>query len=322
MEAIPKNSKYKVTICAVIFGADETLLNVDLGKGYEFRKMSLIPSKDQLELIFEVDAMGLRRDYERALIDNDLNLICAFKTYEINLSSIEAGEYYQKTCDDALNYLDNRIRAIRLYYEGPIRFKKLSIKMESETFYMCKTRSGISYNSIIPIGEAMGTKEISKFHCNDGEIRGLNNIISLIKFPLSDELLNHCHRYYDLSYHQDNFISITLLTTCLEILFLDGGQGKKEKLAKRCSVFLYDNKEERLSCYDKLTKLYKKRSDFVHDGDSDSIIDEDILFLRDCVRKSLIKYMNNGLKKKEVVNKLKTTITSLDYWSGTNGLKL
>ena len=46
MQGIPKNLKYKVTICAVIFGADETLLNVDLGEGYEFRKMSLIPSKD------------------------------------------------------------------------------------------------------------------------------------------------------------------------------------------------------------------------------------------------------------------------------------
>lgn len=296
---------YTVTICAIIFGADETLLNVNLDNQFRFKRISI----------------GLRRDYETARIDGNLDIICAFKSYTICLNRTEVEEYYRKMCDDVLKYLDDRVRAIRLFVEGPVRFNKLSIKMNSETVPVGQTDTSSSFITIIPINEAMGTSRISKFHCNDNEVYELNNNISLVKFPLSDMLLNNCHRYYDLSYHQDNFISITLLITCLEILFLNNENAKKEKLAKRCSVFIYDSKNDRLSSYNKLLIAYKKRSDFVHDGDSLQITDKDILFLRDCVRKSLIKYINNQHSKTNVIKMLKTTIENLDYWSGTSELK-
>ena len=309
------NLIYTVTICAVIFGADETLLNVNLDNEYRFKRMSLMPLKDHLDVIFETDAMGLRLDYETARIDGTLDIICAFKSYTICLTTTEVEEYYRKICDHVLVYLDDSIRAIRLFVEGPVRFKKLSIKMKSETVRVGETDTSSNFNCISPICEAMVTSTICNFHCDDEKIEELNNNIRLVKFPLSDKLLNNCHRYYDLSYHYDNFISITLLITCLEILFLDNENTKKERLAKRCSVFLYDSKNERLSCYNKLLETYKKRCDFVHDGDCLQIINDDILFLRDCVRKSLEKYLNNHHCKKDVINKLKTTIENLDYWS-------
>ena len=309
------NCMYTVTICAVIFGADETLLNVNIGEEFIFRRMSLIPCKDCLDIILETDAMGLRIDYETARIDETLDVICVFKTHTVSLDNTGAAKYYKKMCDNVLKYLDDSMRVIRLFYEGSVHFKKLYVKMESETALIGETEVSNNFNSVIPVGEFMNTSMISKFHCEDKEINKLNNNISLIKFPLADVLLNNCHRYYDLSYHQNNFISITLLITCLEILFLNSENAKKEKLAKRCSVFLYDSKDERLNCYNKLLKAYKKRSDFVHDGDRLQIKNEDILFLRDCVRKSLIKYLYNKCSKKNIIQKLKKTIENLDYWS-------
>ncbi|MCS6130776.1 hypothetical protein DWV13_03750 [Clostridium botulinum] len=309
------NLSYTVIICAVLFGADETLLNVNLGNGFKFRRMSLIPSKDNLDTIFEIDDVGLRREYETARIDAVLEVVCAFKSYTICLDRIEVEKYYSKMCDDVLKYLDDTIRAIRLFIEGPVRFKKLSVKMKSEIECVDETEMSKSFSRIISIGEAMKTNTISKFHCEDKEINELNNNISLRKFPLVDEVLNNCHRYYDLSYQQDNFISITLLITCLEILFLNSEKAKKEKLAKRCSVYLYDSKDERINCYYKLLKVYKKRSDFVHDGDCLQVENEDILFLRECVRKSLVKYLNNQHSKKDTIQELKKIIENLDYWS-------
>lgn len=309
------NLIYTVTICAVLFGTDETLLNVNLGNGFSFRRMSLIPSRDNLDKIFETDAMGLRRDYETARIDETLDVICVFKTHTIRLDRLEAGKYYKEMCDDALKYLDDIIREIRLFSEGPVRFKKLSIKMESEKLYISETEESYNFISIIPLCEAMNTRPISKFHCDKKEIYELDKNISSINFPLADILLNDCHRYYDLSYHQDNFISITLLITCLEILFLDSEGAKKDKLAKRCSAFIFDSKDERLNCYYKLRMAYKKRSNFVHDGESLNMNKEDILFLRECVRKSLIKYLYNQLSKKNNILMLKRTIENLDYWS-------
>lgn len=311
---IMDNNLYSVTICAVIFGVDETLINIDIGNGFIFKRMSLIPSKDHLNEVFETDAMGLRRDYEDARIGEELNVICVFKSYRINLNKIEVDNFYKELCDDVLEYLDNKIRVIRLLIEGPIRFKKLSINMKSEVHLIEAANVGSSYSCIIPIGEAMGTREINKLHCDYKKIKELNYKISSINFPITDPILNTCHKYYDLSYHQEQVISITLLITCLEILFLDSEKAKREKLSKRCSVFLYDNKNERLSCYVKLHKAYKKRSKFVHDGDFLQVKDEDIIFLRECVRESLIKYLNNKYNKKDVIRELKETITSLDYW--------
>lgn len=306
---------YTITICAVIFGADETLLGVNLGNDFEIKRTSLKPQKDNLHSIFVTDGVGLRRDYEAARIDESLDVLCIFKSYTVNLKRVEADEYYQKTCDQTLEYLDDKIRLIRLFVEGPVRFKKLSIKMESDALYLGKTEMCDSFTSIIPIGEAMGTNIISKFHCDSQNIKELNDNIILYRLPLSHIWLNNAQRYYDLSYHQDNFISITLLITCLEILFINKENAKKEKLAKRCSVFLYEGEIERLECYNELRKAYKYRSDFVHDGVSPHIKDKDILFLRDCVRKSLIQYMNKSYIKSEVLKKLKETIKKLDYWS-------
>lgn len=307
---------YKIKICAVIFGADESLLNINLGNDFIFKKMSLVPSKDNLDSIFETDSMGLRRDYESARIDNDsLDVVCAFKSFKYIVATTDAKEYFNGMCDDILEYLDNKIRAIRLYHEGPVRFKKLSIKMKPENSHSDKIEGIISYNSIIPIGEAMRTKEISKFYCDIEKIQELNENINSIEFHLSDPLLNSCHIYYDLSYHQDNFISVVLLITCLEMLFLNDENAKKERLAKRCSVFSYDTKDDRLECYAKLRSAYKKRSDFVHDGYVAPIKNEDILFLRDCVRKSLVKRIDNKETKKDVIKKLKITIKELDYWN-------
>lgn len=313
-----KNLIYTVTICAAIFGADETLLKVDIGNEFRFRRMSLIPCIDHLDKIFDTNAMELRQDYETARIDETLNIICIFKTYTIRLDSKEVEKYYEKLCDDVLIYLDDSIRAIRLFTEGPVRFKKLSIKMESEAIHMSQTNFSNNFSNIITIGEAMNTNTISKFHCNDNEIYDICKNISLIKIPLPVGILNNCHRYYDLSYHQDNFISITLLITCLEILFLNSENGKKEKLAKRCSVFLNDSKNERLNYYNKLCKLYIKRCDFVHDGEYLHIDNQDILFLRECVRKSLVKCFNNQHSKKEIIQDLKKIIQNLDYWEQKN----
>ena len=116
--------------------------------------------------------------------------------------------------------------------------------------------------------------------------------------------------YYDLSYHTEKYVSITLLTTALEVLFLKKDEeGKKQRLAKRCACYLYDDDQTIRSTYHKLKEEYKKRSEFVHDGKANGILDEDILFLRNCVRKSLIKAMSSTESKKQRIDDLVKIVT-------------
>lgn len=86
--AFPKKSEFSYMVCAVMFGADETLLNIQLRDGFSFVRKSLIPLKDHLDSVLETDAMGLRRDYETARISpQSLDVICAIKEVKIELSN-------------------------------------------------------------------------------------------------------------------------------------------------------------------------------------------------------------------------------------------
>lgn len=85
-------------------------------------------------------------------------------------------------------------------------------------------------------------------------------------------------------------------------------KAKKQALLRRCAIYLFSAKEEVLSCCGCIQEMYKKRSDFVHDGRLIGIDNADILFLRDCVRKSLIKRMENEIEKKEMIAQLRTQV--------------
>lgn len=303
--------KFTYTVHAVIFGADESLLKICLTNGFSFTRLSLNPRKNNLDRIFDTTDFGLRREYETARIDDHtLDVICAVKEESFEQSLVSLDSMFNSIVDLDLASLDNQIRAIRLMKEGPVRFKKMAahldfVKDDGEASIPC------NYNAVIPIGEAMTTRPISKFHCDEEELTFLNSTISGLTFPLSDALFNACHRYYDLSYHTEPCVSVTLLTTALEILFLErNANSKRQKLAKRCAVFLYNNAEQdRMTTYKCLISLYDKRSDFVHEGMAENITKEDIISLRAYVRDSLLKATSLPESKDQRIDRLIQAVT-------------
>lgn len=71
------STTYSLEICAVMFGTDESIVKIKLDNGFYFCWKSLIPHIDHLDVIFDRNAMSLRRDYEAARIDNKtLDVIC------------------------------------------------------------------------------------------------------------------------------------------------------------------------------------------------------------------------------------------------------
>lgn len=218
------NIAFEYHICTVVFGTDDTILNLLLKDGFSFIRRSLIPAKDHLDLVFNTNAMGLRNAYETARIDNEtLDVICIEKHIPLLLKEESAEEFYDTQMSKDLISLDNQIRAIRLLCECPLRCKTISFKMASEHY---------QYDSLFPISESVGTKEISKFHFDTDDIPRLNHQLHYITFPIKNNILNVAHRYYDLSYHQENYISITLLVVALEMIFLSNETTKREKLSK------------------------------------------------------------------------------------------
>ncbi len=303
--------KYEYSVCTVIFGTDTTILNVPLKDGFTFVRRSLIPKMDHLDSVFDTTDIGLRRAYETARIDSDtLDVICVEKHVQILLEKTALQEWYDAREEQDLVLLDNQIRAIRLFCECSLHYKSVSFKMVQEKGGSKTT----IITSVIPISESAGTREISKFHCESNDVPLLHEKITHIVFPIGNDILNIAHQYYDLSYHQENFISITLLIIALEMIFLAEDTGKKDRLSKRCAVFMYDTKEDRVSCYTRLLAAYKQRSRFVHDGVFIGIEDETILFLRNCVRVALISIDPTSFEKKKLIDSLKRKVEETDYW--------
>ena len=311
MKTINDDLQFDYSVYAVIFGADETLLKIELKDDFHFIKCPLRSRDSNLGTIFDTNDMGLLREYQQAVVDNNTQeVICAVKHKSYKRTLAKYSDQFYRDSDLDLISLDNQIRAIRLLKECPLRFKKIAFNLKIEDFYVGdNTRNSGTHNWIHPIGEATNTKPISIFSCTDSEIEEINRQLPLITFPLQDELLNSCHMYYDLSYHTEKYVSITLLTTALEVLFLKKNEeGKRQRLAKRCACYLYDDDQTILSTYNRLKDEYKKRSEFVHDGKASGILEEDILFLRECVRKSLLKAMSSTESKNQRIKRLKSIV--------------
>lgn len=305
MEQLQDEVRALFTVDAVVFGTDASILDLELCNGFSFVRKSLMPSVDHLDKIFDTNTMGLRRDYESARIDESLDVVCVTKCVELDIKPSEADDYFQKMADESLVSLDNQIRAIRLLVECPLRCKKIMFRLIYESY---------TYQHLFHVNEAMATCEISKFHCSKDDCKVLCRKISEIVFPLSDVVLNTCHMHYDLSYHMNKHISMTLLVAVLEMMYIESELGKKEKLAKRCSTFLFANRGHVLLCYEKLKSIYKKRSEFVHEGKFQEITDDDVLFLRKCVRDSLLKIENEKTTKKERIRNLRRIIEDFGDW--------
>lgn len=303
------NSKYSVY--AVIFGADDSILNITLKDGFCFKRVSLIPRVGKLDKIFDATDFGLRRDYETARVDqNTLDVICAVKENSFTQDSLPLHERFETDVDHDLVSLDNQLRILRLIKEGPVRFKKIAFRQDIEYFDDGLVRHG-SYGDIVPVGEAMVTKSISQFHCDENEIAYINKQIQELSFPLNDSLLNAVHKYYDLSYHVEHCVAVTLLMTALEMMFLDREEGQKQrKLSKRCAAYLYEGNNPQIRAENNiLFTLYNKRSTFVHEGNETSITDNNIITLREYVRKSLLMALTQTESKQQRIDRLKNYIT-------------
>lgn len=313
MSSFPEEYKAygKYIVKALIVGADETLLKINLTDGFRFKSFSLDSDKDSLEKTFDVTPMGVHREFKEAIIDSETqSIICAIK--EANYT-FPVGSYYEQLeqlIDADLRLLNNQIKAIRFAQECFLRFGKISFQFIVTKCKMGDVSVSFNLNKVIPYGEAMGAKLVSRFHCTEQEAKRINEQIANLSFPLSDSTLNSCHKYYDLSYHTDLFISISLLMTALEILFLKKDAGnKKEMLAKRCAVFLYDGNKQIKNTYTAIKELYKKRSEFVHEGIESAVTKEDIITVRSFVRDALLKALSRHENKSQRIDRVQQLVT-------------
>lgn len=303
---------FTVEIHAILFEVDEKIFDINFLNGYRIERASLIPYISKLDEIFNSNAFELRRNYNSAVIDDFLNVACAIKKFQIEVPPQHANdpvEALHQIISNELTIFDNQIRGIRLLAGHAIRFKEFVYNIYSITPNKTKT---LFLQGKAPIQEAYSSSINSSLTNEDADF--INKTIATIKLPFKDQHLNDCHLLYDLSFHQLTYSNaLLLLITCLEMLFLKKGDSKKVDLSKRCAIFISNDQQERLIIFSKLKEMYNKRSVFVHEGKL-NVDEKDIIYLRNCVRKSIIKYLRCAKNKQTILRELMNEIKSCNYF--------
>lgn len=172
---------------------------------------------------------------------------------------------------------------------------QLSYKISKEGKFVPTIRDSAAYNPINSLSEnayVISEEQKKKFKS------WYENYYNLMCLPRNDWFSNAFFSMYCISFRigiiEPAFIT---LFTILESLFCKHEKGIKERISKGTAILISDNQNEVDSNTEKLRTLYKKRSDYVHEGKP--IEYKDLEELQEIVRKVLLELMNRGLHKKE-----------------------
>ena len=299
---IPEKVEVNVDIFGIIIGADRTLLNVNIGNGYKIEEVFLDDCKYKKEII---NGNGyVCEEYFFSQIKNEMaekekisficitksdKFICPFPSiYE--LTDITDKPFFY---EDMKIYQDREYKIINDFIWKMMLFKEGDIGIKG-IFFSCKSQLLIEerpYVSNIFIRDA-NTLCSNVYSINQSEIEAVNGFLRNYNHSfelLKDVIANFTYSYKLLSDEE----SLKKLVTVNEILFLGKNQaGKKEVLSKRMAVFLGADDEEIYEIYNQIKRIYKYRSDSIHEGISSNITKLELIYLKEYTRKAIKKYLN------------------------------
>ncbi len=310
--------RYKIK--AILFGVDESIINkLDLGNSYKIEKDCMI--NHNLWEEFDYTAFGLRRIYETAKLNDNLDVAVLSKNEEIKYEEayVKDGEGWfvdDKKVDDIIfdhendemEYIDRKMRIIRLYSENSFNIKELLII--TEVIDSSTNKEIYHHNSKIPFPDKI-IGNIDKLHLiNDEEAKSIYDFVSKIDLDFkestfSSKLLSSAIFLYDQSYTSP--VATLRFMVCvigLESLLVDGNSELSYRLSRNCAMLLSSNSEEYLDLLTKMKKIYQKRSDYVHNGMVKSLEEDEVIETRGILRSVIFKIIEKNISKESLIKEL------------------
>lgn len=303
-----------VTINGVILYCDESVLGLQLGRGYSIVKTYIddLPFKDKI-----TDGRGqLTIAYLGSLMvdEHGKYLICLKKdaVHQINNPLVGPGVYTDDDlrCEDQIEdynsaesgYLNMVFSLLHLYKEGNIGTKQV--------FLDHRFSLGIFTSNLHHISDSV-TKNITDarmFTLNPAEVLECNQFIADYAgapYALFKDSIDEFVWGLD---QVDIATGFEQYTTALEMSLLGRNQqGKKEVLSKRVAVMLETIPANIDNLYKKMKDFYRYRSESLHEGNGQNISDTELIEMEGIVRRVLIKCLE--LCKSEL------TLNSAITWS-------
>ncbi len=312
--------KIKYKIKAILFGVDETIINnLELGNSYFVERDSMTNNK--LWEAFDYTAFGLRRMYEEAKLNSNLEVALLKKADEVSFDNaiLIAGKGWfvdEKDIIDIIydyeieqmNYVDEKMRIIRLFSENGFNIKELLIN--AEVINQENDEIVLNHNSKIPLPDRIiGVTEKLSLSNSDKVIK-INSFISKMDLRFKDskfspKILSSAAFLYDQSYTSP-VVTLRFMVGVigLESLLVDGNSELSYRLSRNCAMLLSSNLDEYLELLTKMKKIYKKRSDYVHNGIVKSLEEKEVIEVRSILRNVIFRIIEKNISQDLLIKEL------------------
>lgn len=281
-----------------MYNASFDLLNINLQNKFNFKKRFL--GEHALLTFFDETPMALRRKYQEACLDKDLNIITAESHFNIPEQELPNSNSEHQFELKLLTQLDRQIRLIRLVCDCTLHF--------SEFRYTLTSSKDVRTVGTIPHIDRVIKKTNLPFSINNQQYELIQNCFTTL-YPFTNDWVYKVYDFFDSSFLLDDEKALIMLITAFEMVFLKRDRyNKKEILAKRSAVYFGNSDAEILEIYKEMKLCYSARSNYVHEGKSTQDPDSKIHFLRNLLRKFILKNKNTDVEKSDLIQQLKTKV--------------
>lgn len=299
-----------IEIKAILFGVDESIIGrLEIGNNYKIEKDTLI--NPVLKQQFDYTSLGLRRIYETAKLNEHLDVAILTKTIKKDLCKNTVDESYifeiiETIEKEEKEYIDEKMRIIRLYNENGFNIKELLIDIS----VIENGEKSYSINSKIPFPDKILNDTAKLKILNSEEAVKINNFIrktnlNFIEYKFNPELLSSACFLYDQSYYAPvETIRFMVCIIGLESLLVNSNTELSYRLSRNCAMLLSNDAKEYIELYKKIHELYNKRSKFVHTGVEKNLENIDIIMARNILRKTIFKIMEKNVSKEQLMQEL------------------
>jgi hypothetical protein len=217
---------------------------------------------------------------------------CIIKQHVSDFQATEQGGVVIKwgESERIQHYMGDKLRLLRLFKEG-------NIFMPFSLLYHIKEETPQIFN----VMREWPLIDRTIFRLTDDEISQAELFIEKTRIPFSQQFLQLAFDAFELSYETHNHgMAFLSLMISLEAMFNRGGNEIRYSISRNTAVLLGESRKESEQIFEEIKKCYGKRSKLVHEGDPTEIKSEDILKLRDYVRKAIKEINYTGCSKEDL----------------------
>lgn len=259
----------KFEVYSIVLGGTDSLLEIKLPNGYEFRKIraSETPINKKIR---NLDGDILVQYLLSDLGNGDAEFICIYKCSEID-GDIKLHK------EKAFREVEKIITLLQIFKLGCISLYNV--------FYVMPQL--ISCTSIIDCnGYVVGDKYV----VSEEEHVDLQDFLCL-EDAIYDKLYILMANYFNSTKFIDCFMQLQYLVTMGELLVLERKDKKQVLFAKRLALLVENTNEDKKMTYKILHRIYELRSNWVHEGNDKGIDLAEVNTIRKVVSRAIKSYI-------------------------------